>query len=121
MAEFQKVMNQWMRRCIACDKDERVHCNVDGMTCSKIGMFPKDTDWSKYEKEIMEWAAEHPEPVYPTWIEWLQERGIIPTFDEAIKSMSSRTRAASFYVTAEAFQPIPADIAQKLGIKPKED
>lgn len=56
----------------------------------------------KMEELVMSWAAENPEPVYPSWGTWL---------------------AAKFgYDLCEImYEPIPADIAQKLGIEPKED
>jgi hypothetical protein len=72
------------------------------------------------ENIIMSWATEHPEPVYPTWIDWLRNVGVIPTQEEASHSMRDGVRAASFYVTAKAFEPIPGDIAEKLGIESKE-
>lgn len=28
---------------------------------------------------VTAWAAEHPEPVYPTWGEWLEAQGILKT------------------------------------------
>ena len=63
------------------------------------------------EKEVMAWAAEHPAPVYPTWGEWLMSIGVINGVHPhgAIDALGNLK------------QPIPADIAQKLGIEPKED
>ena len=58
----------------------------------------------------MEWAAEHPEPVYPTWAEFLHE-----AFCEKYP-MPYRGGAAWYAFLRET--PIPADIAQKLGIEP---
>lgn len=34
-----------------------------------------------FEYRILEWAAKHPEPVYPTWYEWLKDNGL--TFHDA--------------------------------------
>ncbi len=52
--------------------------------------------------------------VYPTWVEWLTDVGAIPktiSWDEPLVE-----------AVYDAIQnPIPADIAQKLGLKPKED
>jgi len=53
------------------------------------------------EAVIKKWAAEHPESVYPTWGEWLQR-------------MYNSMNYAGIFIT-----PIPADIAQKLGVPPK--
>lgn len=64
------------------------------------------------------WAAEHPEPRYPTWREWQ-----ISTF----KGATCRVQPCAF-VSSDDLEcgdcsncrdrPIPADIAEKLGIKP---
>lgn len=58
----------------------------------------------------MAWAAEHPEPVYPTWYEWLKDNGL--TFHDAESSWIG--------FTERIHHPIPADIAQKLGLEQKE-
>ena len=58
----------------------------------------------------MKWAAEHPELVYPTWFEWLSDMGLIVKNGDAYEFHFIR-----------ATKYIPADIAQKLGIKPKEN
>jgi len=102
VAEFQNVMKQFDRMCKAnagcvnCPLDDR-----DGeiYRCS-IGAFVNNSE--RIEREIMSWAAENPEPVYPTWGEWLQR-------------MYNSMNYAGIFIT-----PIPADIAQKLGIEPKE-
>jgi hypothetical protein len=57
----------------------------------------------------MRWAAEHPEPVYPTWGEYLCNIGLIGDCTE------------SEDVLLRLFNNvIPANLAQKLGIEPKE-
>lgn len=55
----------------------------------------------------MAWAAEHPEPVYPTWIDVLILYGV--------------TDETGYNYLDSAYNHIPADIAEKLGIEPKED
>jgi site-specific recombinase XerC len=59
---------------------------------------------------IMKWAANHPEPVYPTWEEWLITQGVI----------KENPSGGVGYPMPKLFEHIPADIAQKLGIEPKE-
>lgn len=120
MAEFVDVFRQFDRMCKAnagcfnCPLHE-----PDGVSdrCS-IGAFVNDSE--RIEREVMSWAAEHPEPVYPCWIDWLMEYGIIPDCHTAKHSTESGVRAASFFVTSKAFEPISAEIAERLGIKPKE-
>ena len=75
---------------------------------------------------IEQYAAEHLEPRYPTWREWQQEH---------FRNTANMIRPCEFMSRADAHcfdymgayccsdcanQPIPAEIAKKLGIKPKE-
>ena len=62
------------------------------------------------------------EPVYPTWAEWLYEQGVLkdqvipmPTMDD-----DSSCVVAKNVATEKLDQQIPADIAVKLRIEPKE-
>ena len=70
----------------------------------------------------MSWAADHPEPKYPTWQEYLENNKIV----EVQRAMPSSTTSNSVsYIErittmAKFYMPIPADIAEKLGIEPKE-
>jgi hypothetical protein len=57
------------------------------------------------EELVMSWAAENPVPVYPTWFEWFKT---VVTDEEMIQR--------GMYWDMQ----IPADIASKLGIQPKE-
>lgn len=67
-------------------------------------------DYADVEKNVTAWAAEHPEPVYPTWEEWLITQGVI----------KENPNGGVGYPMPKLLEPIPADIAQKLGIEPKE-
>lgn len=92
MAEFKDTMRQWIRLCsaqFACDK-----CPIDAIGC--IGNVAAMSKTEQIEQAVTAWAAEHPEPVYPTWYDWMASLGLDPD------------------------DPITADIAQKLGIEPKE-
>ena len=111
VAEFVQTMKNWRRMCNfmeekygndSCDK-----CPLKG--CSAIYEDDGELDYPDIEKKVSAWAAEHPEPVYPRWIDWLADVGlIINTADHY-----------AFNFTAAA-DHIPADIAEKLGIEPKE-
>lgn len=101
MAEFVEVMWQWGRLCkqnymlkLGCDG-----CLLCGTRANLCGEYAKDTAKSAAEIErlVMEWAAENPGPVYPTWVEWFNSIGGV-----------------------DCGEPIPAEIAEKLGIEPKE-
>lgn len=115
MAEFQEVVKQWRRMCAGhvCDNREG-----DVLICPltiKHSGYPCDytvTDLSQeavaqVEDIVMTWAAEHPEPMYPTWGEWLMEIGIL-----------KGNKATGFSINYDVH--IPADIVEKLGLKPKE-
>ena len=121
MSEFTDVMRQARRMCKAQEDCEscplwntaNFFCKLD-TTCY--------SDDSVIESIIMQWAAKHPETVYPTWREWQNS-----TFKDAHKHITpctfgSRDRfkceGKTCYVCMD--QQIPADIAEKLGIKPKE-
>ena len=112
VAEFQEVCKQWRRMCAhgsedyAC-ADCKMYSSIDESVCRGI---PDEDEAKVIESFVMSWAAEHPEPVYPTWGEWLQEIGVA----EVGSGMLSIHPAI-------AEQPIPADIAQKLGIESKEN
>lgn len=105
MAEFQEVMRQWGRYCKGYTESHNDDCDgcpfeING-SCNS---YAKDNAQyaEQIEKHIMSWAAEHPEPVYPTWAEYLMH----------VYQDVSYSRILG--------ETIPADIAQKLGIEPKE-
>ena len=114
MAEFQEMVREFHR---LCETQRRLHKNTCDKCPIKIATMGTMFQCYRYvlekpkeaENIIMSWAAKHPEPVYPTWIDWLADMGlIIKTADHYAFSF---TNACDF---------IPADIAQKLGIEPKE-
>lgn len=123
MAEFKEVCKQWRRMCEAaneCGGNCVALCALaHNEFCGNL-IQATDKDIENAETVIMEWAKKNPEPVYPTWIDWLMSEGVIPTNYMAANSTDSEVRAGTFYVTIKAFKPIPDDIAEKLGIAPKE-
>ena len=125
MAEFQEVMRQWVRICnsvpgkenynFCSDKQSGYVCPLcNSGLCSKGISEQTDEDIASGERTIMQWAAEHPEPAYPTWSEWLVNIGVFP------KMMSTIPSKALDAISNGVCKPIPADIAKKLGIEPKE-
>ena len=101
MAEFKEVIKQWVR----LGTESCGYCPVSDL-CSRhmeIGneclCYDIETKADNMETMVMAWAAEHPEPVYPTLIEYLRGLGL------------EHHRMCD---------PIPADVARKLGLKPKE-
>lgn len=105
MAEFQEVMRQWNRMCegtVCKDCKIELHCASD--PCSR-----DKEELQLIEQTVMSWAAEHPEPVYPTWGEWFLRTCQVPVTGDGKNNWE-----------AVYMSHIPADIAQKLGIEPKE-
>lgn len=105
-SSFVQVMKDWRRMCMAMEKlrpgDSCCGCTLEGYGCPAI--YEEDSshvDYSDVEKNVTAWAAEHPAPKYPTWMEYLYT--IYDTVWPQIATME-----------------IPADIAQKLGIEAKE-
>lgn len=117
MAEFKEICRQWHRMCAKC-QEQYDGCD-EGCPMGEndvCGFIRRATnaDIEQAEHVIMDWAKANPEPVYPTWAEWLMEHGLI--------FASSSAYMKHWYVINQSGleKPIPADIAEKLGIKPKE-
>lgn len=108
MADFVQMMKDWRRmcehynRCVDCPMSEKQKC-----------ISPYHNEWkmdfSIAEAMIKEWAAEHPEPVYETWLEFIK------------RYETGKPKSDDDFIYWMAITPIPAEIAQKLGIQPKED
>lgn len=107
MAEYTEVMKTQKRMCKYYEKisDSCEGCPIHeeeiAYICCEAPCAIDIKDVDKAEKLIMAWAVEHQEPVYPTWREYIEDyTGIlmIDVIDD----------------------PIPADIAEKLGLQPKE-
>ena len=123
MAEFQEVMKQAERMCKAHDececcpiKEEMDDLGEKCPFCGALGV-------AAVEQKIMRWAASHPEPRYPTWQQWWKDN--FPDASEAFPPcrgyfMDLGDRRKECRISCEKCknQPIPADIAEKLGIKP---
>lgn len=118
MAEFQEVCKQWRRMCAhgsedyAC-ADCNMYSSVDESVCRGI---PDNDEAKIIEGFVMRWAAEHPEPVYPTWGEWFVSKGMLPDKWDNLSSAYIHVGC----VPNLMHTPIPADLAEKLGIEPKE-
>lgn len=124
MADFVQTMKDWRRMCNACQTEKDISgvcgCYPAGnyATCAMKSMDKEadlacdDLYFERLEKTIEVWAAEHPEPVYPTWYAWLANMCVVPIElppDQAI-----------MVTDIGLLKKIPADIAERLGIKPKE-
>lgn len=117
MAEFQEVMKQWGRLCSEhCAKynDDCDGCLLGGTRADVCAAYARDCAdaGAEIENLVIQWAAEHPEPVYPTWFEWLASINVIPKV--VVPDV------VDVLMDIGILTPIPSDIAQKLGIEAKE-
>ena len=124
MAEFMYIMEQVRRICYEHSDCEmcplyKIH-NSSG--CAFDYYVSDGVSLDEVERKIDAWAKKHPEPVYPTWSEWQNS-----IFIDGIKRIvqcefggSNRFKCKEETCYQCINEPIPADIAEKLGIKPKE-
>lgn len=82
---------------------------------AKVDNCEEQIEW------LRAWAAEHPEPRYPTWNEW--QHSMFPDAGDNMNPcsfLSHRECKCNWWSSCDECreQPIPADIAAKLGIKP---
>lgn len=117
MAEFQEVMRLGKRMCErrdACGScpifKARISCPV--VCYEDVGSL------AEVERIIMEWAAAHPEPRYPTWEEWHMQNFPDALHHACPENYMNNVCGSYETCTQCCAQPIPADIAQKLGIQP---
>lgn len=122
MAEFSEVMRQWKRMCnyyterAGNEHDVCAICKFEGDGSNCLAVYEdSEIDTAEVERVVMAWADEHPEPVYPTWKEWLEEQRVVVHFD----SISEKGTKVKWELTNKSNCRIPADIAEKLGIQPK--
>jgi hypothetical protein len=115
MADFVQTMKDWQRMCAG------IHCADCEIFDYCEGLPNADAD--KIQRIVTSWAAENPEPVYPTWEEWLVANGIMEPDNVRLNGnyrFYYNGKPVYNIPSPKMFDPIPADIAQKLGIQPKE-
>ena len=114
MAEFQEVMKQLNRYCTTNDGMPCGNCDLMAeCPFNNSALSMTDETIEKLEKKIEKWAEEHPEPVYPTWLAWLANNGVVP--------IELPPDVAIVVTEIGLLKQIPACIAEKYGIQPKED
>ena len=75
--EFVQMMKDWRRMCKAQDDTTCGACSScpmgdEGKSCTAVYEDEFEAvDFAHIEQTVTEWAAENPEPQYPTWKEWL--------------------------------------------------
>ena len=126
MAEFMEVMRQARRLCAAHDgMCNYRNCPLDNGNECRLNIDLDGEDYNELERIIMDWAEEHPEPVYPSWKEAWQK--LFPNacevpcprkcFDEGCFPIFICAKHDCDRCKARQMDP---EIAEKLGIRPKE-
>lgn len=123
MSEFTEIMKQARRMCEAFRDGHCSECPIGDAKVLECGItVTAKMDCNEVERRVMQWAAEHPEPVYPSWEDgWKQlfpEAAYVPCPDEYFGD-DSRCERYDGCKPCKA-SPMPAEVAEKLGIKPKE-
>lgn len=131
MVGFVEVMKQARRMCgsISCDNCILPRGSDEMCIWEDAPARLTDEVIAEIEAKTLQWAAEqleHPESRYPTWREWQQAN--FPNNSGPIYPCGFMQRSDMYCLNflglggcgACANQPIPAEIAEKLGIKPKE-
>lgn len=120
MAEFVEIMKQAHRLCgtTSCHR-----CPIVGEYGVCLINPTAQGDYLKAERYITDWANAHPEPQYPSWLEF--QEATFPAHTRWICPMMFGVDCPSKSVTSVQMctacrnHTIPAEIAEKLGIKPK--
>lgn len=111
---FFEVVQAKRRMCETYNAEACDDCPLANGDCGILNLkCTSDSDVKRFENTVMAWASEHPEPVYPSWKHYLIDVGVIP--NDAVPP-----DYVSELIAACVEKPIPADIAQKLGLEPKE-
>lgn len=119
---FVEVMKQYHRMCAAhtagCLSCELAAMNNgNGIPCRDMIMkHPEDA-----ERIVMKWAAEHPEPQYPAWRQW--QKRMFPDYTVSMCPATLAKVPDCDNLTCDECRSkrIPAEIAEKLGIKPGKE
>lgn len=135
MAEFQEVCRQALRMAKTMNAETGYPMDYLGLYITTDGEVPAELGRvavtpEKIERDIMEWAAAYPEPKYPSWNEaWEQ---LFPNAYHSAHACDVCSPCIKHFLPPERVkcsgvrcvdcldEPIPADIAEKLGVKPLE-
>ena len=123
MTNFAKIMHDWQRMCKYYDKlyEEKCcdYCPIEG--CGAIWEMEDKTNWEDWEKKIIEFSREHPEPKYPTWREHLRKMGLLTSVNTYFIEENGAGLRIDDALNEKADCPIPPEIATALGLEPHYD
>lgn len=124
MAEFVKTMEEARRLCATQENCEKCPIWYARLEVCRIGTAFNDDKIVDTITEgiILSWAKEHPEPVYPSWEEGWRQLFPDSKFAPCPDCFGLKYRVdecvSGLTCTACKARPMPAEVAEKLGIKP---
>lgn len=120
MSEFKKVLNEWRRICVknfvgvewTCDEK----CPMRKFKICSLQNYPVPLEFgreniSEVEHEIMTWASDNPEPVYPFWYDVLMQLKVLGKREDGLMLSEDVVKKLSD-------TRIDPGTAKKLGIEP---
>lgn len=122
ITSFAQIMHDWQRMCKYFDEHYSEDCChiCPIQNCGAIWEMDDATDWGEIEKIVNTWAAKYPEPIYPTWCEYLKEKGLIAPKNIYFSDENGvEIKKLEDGLTEKANQPIPAVIAAALRLEPR--
>ena len=115
MAEFMDIIHTIRRICME-QHGECFTCALGKHSCPNNVRFDETDEimFKKLEDYVLRWKMANPEPIYPSWGEWLLQQGIVLAGTESRNGFTYQTISKKF------FEQIDPDTAQRLRIEPKE-
>ena len=124
MASFVSTMHDWRRMCSAIQSENQKSSSGSWCRNCPIEQFcvidteiknSTDNVFRIIDEMVQTWADKNKEPVYPTWGEFfVKHGGLAERWENATNPAWEANMAIGMFRA-----PIPASIAQKLGIEPK--
>lgn len=112
--EFQKIVNQYTRLCSSYQNCSQ--CPINNIRFDGDCLHTWYNEPQRFEEIVVQWAKDNPEPVYPTWEQW------VATFPKAkLKDFCPiifDSEYPCFTKCTECWrQRIPEYLAKQLGIE----
>lgn len=128
MSEFTEIMHQAKRMCTAHGSMcSHRGCPLDNGEACRLNIDLDGEDYNELERIILGWAAEHPEPVYPSWEEgWKQLFPEVDIRHTLCPEVFGDKYKCDWCLDGNDYnnncdvclkRPMPAEVAEKLGIK----
>lgn len=115
MAEWKEVIHNVKRIC-ELREGKCGTCRLGAFGCPNNSRFDMtdEKEFDRFAEEVMQWAKDNPEPVYPTWREYLESIGVIvPRKNYTVMD------AYALIIGQINTTRISTDIAWKLGLQPR--